>query len=136
MQKRPADQQEEREASSSSSSLNYDRLSIKQFLPGLLLDIILPALIYFLLKQVTSSDLVALSVASVVPLLDGLLSIVRRHSLDILTALVLLGAATSVLVMLLGGNAWLLLVQGSFFTGVLGLACLVSLVFPRPALYL
>jgi hypothetical protein len=41
----------------------------------------------------------------------------------------------SVLAVLFGGDPHLLLIRESFFTGAFGLACLISLVLPRPLMF-
>jgi hypothetical protein len=47
----------------------------------------------------------------------------------------LLGTLTSILAIFLGGDARLLIIRESFFTGALGLVCLLSLLMPRPLMF-
>jgi hypothetical protein len=49
--------------------------------------------------------------------------------------LILLGVACSAVALLLSGDQRMLLIRESFFTGAFGVACLVSLAFPRPMMF-
>lgn len=109
---------------------------IRRLLPSLLLNIALPLALYFLVKRyVTSSEIIALSVAALFPLVESMFSVVRHRSLDILSVVVLLGTGTGIIGVLLGGSEDLILIRESFFTGTLGIACLVSLLLPRPLMF-
>ncbi len=120
----------------SNTSTLSGRSFIKGLLPSLLLNIAIPLALYFLVKRyVTSSEIVALSVASLFPLVDSIFSVVRHRSLDILAIVALLGTGTGIVGALLGGSADLILIRESFFTGALGLACFVSLLLPRPLMF-
>jgi hypothetical protein len=48
---------------------------------------------------------------------------------------VLLGIVTSIIALFIGGDPRTLLIRESLFTGVFGVACLVSLLFPRPIMF-
>lgn len=109
---------------------------LRGLLPSLLLNIALPIVLYMLVKRyVTSEEVVALSVASLFPLAESLWSVMRHRRLDMLSIVVLLGTGIGLIGVLLGGSANLILIRESFFTGAFGLACLVSLLFPRPLLF-
>jgi drug/metabolite transporter (DMT)-like permease len=93
-------------------------------------------LIYTLLKSYTSaSDLVALLVSSVPALLSEIVTIVRHRQLDVLGVIVLVFLAISAVISFIGGDPKLLLVRESFLTVVLAVACVVSLLFPRPLFF-
>lgn len=113
------------------------RALIKGMLPSLLLNIVVPVVFYSLIKRyLTSSEVVALSVASLIPVVDIIISLARRRSLDILAVVTLLSTGTGLLAACLGGNKELVLISNGFFTGVLGLVCLVSLLLlPRPLMF-
>src|SRR5260370_37696244 len=101
----------------SNTSTLSGRSFIKGLLPSLLLNIAIPLALYFLVKRyVTSSEIVALSVASLLPLVDSIFSVVRHRSLDILAIVALLGTGTGIVGALLGGSADLILIRESFFT--------------------
>jgi hypothetical protein len=91
---------------------------------------------YFLAKRfVSSSELTALVFATVFPLLKSGYDLTRRRELDPVAVLVLLGIATSILAIFGGGDPRVLLIRESFFTGAFGVACLISLMFPRPIMF-
>ena len=96
----------------------------------------IPLACYFLARRfVSSSELTALVFATVFPLLKSGYDLVRRRELDPVAALVLLGIATSILAIFVGGDPRVLLIRESFFTGAFGVACLISLMFPRPIMF-
>lgn len=66
------------------------------------------------------------------PLISSLVELIRRHTIDLIAGLVLLGIVVCLVAVLLGGNPRLLLIRESFLTVALGIACLLSLLFPRP----
>jgi len=95
----------------------------------------IPLACYVLAKRFYSaSELTALIVATVFPLIKSGVDLARRE-LDPVAVLVLLGIATSILAIFLGGDPRVLLIRESFFTGAFGIACLVSLSFPRPIMF-
>ena len=109
------------------------RTTIRSLLPSILVNGVLVYLIYTLLKSYTSaSDLVALLVSSVPALLSEIVTIIRHRQLDVLGIIVLAFIAISAVVSIIGGDPKLLLIRESFLTVVFGVACIVSLLFPRP----
>ena len=107
---------------------------------GILLDIalnaIIPLILYRLSKRyISSSDLTALSISAVFPLAKSIFDLIRRGQLDPISLLVLLSIITSGFAILLGGSPRILLVRESLFTGAFGLACLISLLLPRPVMF-
>jgi hypothetical protein len=106
---------------------------IRSLLPSILVNGVLVYLIYTLLKSYTSvSDLVALLLSSVPTLISEIVSISRQRQLDVLGIIVLAFLAISALISFIGGDPKLLLIRESFLTVVLGVVCIVSLLFPRP----
>ena len=107
---------------------------------GILLDIalnaIIPLLLYRLSKHyISPSELTALSISAVFPLLKSLFDLLRKRELDPISVIVLLGIVASGVALLFGGSPKILLVRESLFTGVFGLACFVSLLLPRPMMF-
>jgi hypothetical protein len=107
---------------------------------GILIDVALNAIIPLILYQISkrylsSSELAALSFAAVFPLVKSCFDLLRRRQFDPITIVVLLGIVTSGFSLLLGGSPRILLVRESLVTGVFGLACFVSLLFPRPVMF-
>lgn len=107
---------------------------------SLALDIVLnasiPAVCYWLTKRfVSSSEIIALTVAMVFPLLKSGYDMTRHREIDPVALLILLGIVTSALALVIGGDPRVLLIRESFFTGAFGILCLVSLTFPRPIMF-
>lgn len=121
------------------SQPNKDRLTgkrdiLRSIALTLLLNGILPLLVYELLRPHMTS-LRALSIATVIPLLDNLYTLVRSRKLDVFAAFMLTSFVLGLLVLTLGGNEQLLLVRESFVTAIMGIIFLASLLFPRPLIY-
>ncbi len=94
-----------------------------------------PLLIYNLLKGRGASDITALGIAAVVPAIDGIVTVVRKRRIDLISALVLVGISISIIAVLIGGDPRLLLIRESFLTAALGVACFVSFLLPRPLMF-
>jgi hypothetical protein len=117
-----------------------DRTAYRPIIRGLAWDIALNATIpvacYYLAKQLISpSELTALTAATIFPICKSIYDPIRRHELDPVALLVLLGIAASIVALLFGGDTRLLLIRESFLTGLFGVACLISLLFPRPIMF-
>jgi hypothetical protein len=96
----------------------------------------IPVACYFVMTRfVSPSELAALLVATAFPTLTSVYDVTRRHELNPVAVLVLLGILGSILALLVGGDPRLLLIRESFVTGAFGIACLVSLAFPRPIMF-
>ena len=117
----------------SSSGMNFN---VRGILLSLVLNVAIPVLLYTLSKRyISSSDVVALSIAAIFPFVDSLFGIVRHRHLDIIAGLALLGTLVGMFGVLVGGDARLLLIRESFFTGALGLVSFLSLLMPRPLMF-
>ncbi len=115
---------------------SFSKLSLKDLFISLLLNVGLPLLIVFWLeKSAHTTEIVALSIASVVPILSSLVELARNRRLDLIAIFFLLGLLSSIAAIFLGGSPQLLVIRESFFTGTLGLACFVSLLLPRPLMF-
>lgn len=107
---------------------------------GLLVSIVINAAIPFLLytlskKYISSSEVVALSIAALFPIADSVIGIVRHRQLDLIAVITLLGIVTGLIGVLLGGDPKILLIRESFLTCALGIACFVSLLLPKPLMF-
>jgi hypothetical protein len=111
------------------------RMNIRGLLPSIILNGAIPLAIYLILKHYNYSDLIALSASVLFPVIGSVMSIVRQRTLDLIAALALVGIAVSIGAVFLGGDPKLLLIRESFITGALGIACFVSLLFPRPLMF-
>lgn len=96
----------------------------------------IPFVLYRLAKQyISSSELVALAIATTFPLVKSVFGLLRRREADPVSLMVLGGIVVSGAAVLLGSGAQVLLVRESIFTGLFGLACFASLLFPRPLMF-
>lgn len=115
--------------------------NLKDALKGLAVSLIInvgvPLLtIYLLTTYAHASEVLALSIASLIPILDSVYEVARHRRLDLVAIFFLLGALTNILALVLGGPVQLLIIRESFFSGALGLFCLLSLfVLPRPLMF-
>jgi hypothetical protein len=101
-----------------------------------LLNATIPIACYALAKRfVSPSEFTALAFATTFPLLKSVYDVLRRHELDPIAVIVLLGILTSIAALLVGGDPRLLLIRESFLTGAFGIACLLSLILPRPIMF-
>lgn len=112
----------------------------RNLVPGILrsvaLNAAIPLILYRLTKTyVSDSDIIALSVAALFPLVESLVDVSRRRVLDPIAVIVLLGVAASMVGVAVGGSVKLLLIRESLFTGALGIACFGSLALPRPLMF-
>ena len=107
---------------------------------GLALDIALSAGIPFLLyrfakRYISGSEVVDLAIATTFPLAKSAGELLWRREADPVSLMVLGGIVVSGAAVLLGGGARILLIRESIFTGLFGLACFLSLLFPRPLMF-
>jgi hypothetical protein len=103
---------------------------------GIVLNAIVPVVLYKLSKRYLSpSEFTALLIATAFPLGKSVFDVVRHGQVDPISIVVLLGIATDGVALLFGGSPRLLLVRESLFTGAFGLACFISLLFPRPLMF-
>ncbi len=112
------------------------RPPLRGFLLNIALNAGIPLLLYRLTKRyLSASEVTALVIAATFPLAKSAGELLRRHRLDPIAILVLLGIVVSGVGVLLGGSPRLLLLRESLFTGALGLACFGSLLLPRPLMF-
>lgn len=80
-------------------------------------------------------EFTALAVAALFPIGKSAFELAYHRQLDPISILVLLGIAADSVALLFGGSPRLLLVRESLITGVFGLACFSSLLWPRPLMF-
>ena len=100
----------------------------------LLVNFLLPWLIYRY-TQAQYGETQALILSAVPPLLWSCIELVRFRRVDALSLMVLIGIVLSLAAMALGGDARMLLMRESLVSGVIGLAFLLSLFWPRPLIF-
>jgi hypothetical protein len=111
-------------------------INLQDTLKDLALNIIIPFAFYTVAKRYfAATELVALIFSSLYPILDTLYEGLKDRTLNIISATVLLGTSTAIVGILFGGTPKLLLIRESFFTGLLGIACFISLATPRPLMF-
>ncbi|HEU5227384.1 MAG TPA: VC0807 family protein [Ktedonobacteraceae bacterium] len=109
------------------------RSTIRGILPSIIVNGVLPYIIYQILKSQTSfSDLTILFISAVPAIIGGIVSIIRNRNLDFIAGITLVGIAVTIIAALIGGDPRLFLIRESFLTVALGIVCLVSLLFPKP----
>ncbi|UJF33911.1 VC0807 family protein [Paenibacillus hexagrammi] len=100
----------------------------------LLLNGIIPWGLYVLLSK-HMSGLAALSIATLIPLAENLIQLLKHRKLDAFGSLMLFTFVFSIVLVAMGGSEKLLLIRESFITGAVGLIFLGSLLFPRPIMF-
>ncbi|MDQ2903777.1 MAG: hypothetical protein M3Y81_09515 [Chloroflexota bacterium] len=103
---------------------------------SIVINVVLPILIYQALKSyTTASDFLALVLSGVPSMIDSVVGIIRKKRVDLLAGLTLASIVISLILIALGSTPKVYLIRESFFTVAFGLACLVSLLFPRPLMF-
>ncbi|MFD1678271.1 VC0807 family protein [Alicyclobacillus fodiniaquatilis] len=100
----------------------------------LFLNGVVPLILYTILKH-QMSNIQALAIATAIPVLDNVWTIIKQRRVDILALFTMIGFLLELGILLIHGNAQLLLLRGAFVTGMLGITFLGSLLFPRPLIY-
>ena len=109
-------------------------MALLRMLPTLLINAAAPFAINMLARSYMSS-VDALLLASSVPALFTLGSLIWKRRIDVVGVLVIVGLLLSAVFALLFKSPQLLLLQSSAVNGLLGVGMLLSLLFPRPALF-
>jgi hypothetical protein len=112
-----------------------DRSRLRSLAPIAVFDFAGPLAVYWLLRAAGAAEVTALIVSGIPPAFGVILGIVRRHRVDAIGALVLLGIVAGSVAGLVTHSARLVLMEGSVPTAVFAIACLGSLLTSRPLLY-
>lgn len=109
----------------------------RTLLPQIVVSGIIPVAVYALIRPHVPSDAVGLMIVSVFPVAQICWDRFHHGRRDPISVLILVAIALGVVLGLtLNGNTLLLKIRQSAFTGLFGLACLLSLLFPRPLMFL
>jgi hypothetical protein len=100
----------------------------------LLINGVVPWALYVWLSDYMSS-IAALSIATLVPLADNLIHLVKHRKLDAFGSLMLFTFLLTIVLVLLGGSEKILLVRESLITASVGVVFIGSLFFSRPLMY-
>lgn len=124
-------------STTNAASLSVDKSSLRRSIVSLLIiNIAIPYGCYTVLKNNHASDAIALGVSAIAPALASLISVLRSRHINIISLFTLGGLLVGLAATFIGGDPHVLLLRESLFTGVLGLICFVSLLFPRPLMFL
>jgi hypothetical protein len=103
--------------------------------PSLVINAVAPFVLYQVLLSHHVKTAPALAATAIFPVLGVLLGWARTRRLDIIGVVSLVLIVLGLLTTLITGNAKVLLLRGSVITGGIGVACLLSLLLPRPAMF-
>jgi hypothetical protein len=107
--------------------------TLRRLLPSLLINMIGTTAVYFGLRHWWKDDVLALAAAAGIPIAWTLARFARRRTVDPVGVFVAVGYGLAVLVSILtDGNPLALELHEPALTGLLGLACLLSLAVRRP----
>lgn len=107
---------------------------VKSIAITLIINGVIPLLVYEWLRSYMSG-VTALSIATVIPLLDNVYHLIKHRRLDVFAVFMFVSFALGLAMALLGGDEQMLLIRESFVTAFLGLVFLGSLLFPRPLIF-
>ena len=113
-------------------------ISRKEIIRGIVITLLINGAVPFVVYEVLRShmsSIAALSIATVIPLIDNLFSFIKRRKMDVFAVFMLVSFLLGIIMMCIGGSERLLLIRESFVTGILGIIFLVSLLFPRPLIF-
>ena len=113
-------------------------ISRKEIIRGIVITLLINGAVPFVVYEVLRShmsSIAALSIATVIPLIDNLFSFIKRRKMDVFAIFMLVSFLLGIIMMCIGGSERLLLIRESFVTGILGIIFLVSLLFPRPLIF-
>ena len=114
------------------STFNYRQL--RSWLPELGFNFVLPWLVYRQALPVWG-ETGGLIASAIPPLLWSVVELLRFRRLDALSLIVLVGIVLSLIGLMMGGDARILLMRESLVSGLIGVAFLVSLLCKRPLIY-
>jgi len=110
--------------------------SLREIAPKILLAGLLPFIGYSALRPRVHSDATALAVVMVFPLADIVIERIRRGRFEPIGMIALFGIVLGLVgAVVFHGNAMLLKLRESVFTGAFGFVCLASLLAARPAMF-
>jgi hypothetical protein len=101
---------------------------------SLTINVVLPLIVAQWLLHQGRSPVVALGIAALFPLGDGVVSALRRR-LDLLSVASLAALVVGIALSFATDNAAFAIAEKSAFTGLFGVAFLVSLLLPRPLIF-
>src|SRR5579859_5005089 len=105
----------------------------RNMLPSLIVNAILPALVYVYLRRLyPDPNVLPIAVATLFPVLGNLVTFARTRSLDTMGVVMLCGFGITLVTILVTGDPRLILVSKSSLTFGMGLLSVLSLLLPKP----
>lgn len=120
---------------SDSTQAAPSRPNIRAMLPSLVVNALLPYVVYQLLTGQGYSTFTSLMVAAILPAIGIAAGWVRTRRVDGIGLISLIFIVIGIVTSLISGDVRFLLLKDSFMTGLFGLALLASLLLPRPLLF-
>ncbi len=112
------------------------RFRLRDLVPMLAIDIAIPYGLYVILSpHFSSNSLIPLLIAALPPAISGVVGVIRKGHIDYVGALVVLGILITVVAAFITGDQKIFLIRESILTAAFGVACLASLLFPRPLMF-
>jgi hypothetical protein len=110
--------------------------SLRAMAPSTIFGALIPLGVYYGVRSHVANDATALVIAGAFPAAWVLVELARKRTLDAIGSITLFGFLAGIAASYaLGGNAFVLKVRDSAFTGLFGLVCLLSLSWHRPAMF-
>jgi hypothetical protein len=106
----------------------------RELVRTLLINAVAPYVLYMLCEPHTGS-FAALALSATPPTVESVWSILRVRRLDVVSALVLSGIATSLVLLAFGGDERVLLLRESLVTSIIGVAIAGSALARKPILF-
>jgi hypothetical protein len=111
------------------------RQARSKFILSLVINGIVPLVVYTLVHPLLANDASALAIAGAVPAARTVTLWLWRRRVDWIGVYAIVGFAIACAAAALsGGNSFLLKVHGSLLTGTIGLVCLISVIIGQPVL--
>lgn len=114
--------------------INKRRLTISSIIIAVVINCLLPILLYNWLKHIMPI-LPALIIATLIPLLDNFIYMIKYKMFDVFGLLMLGSIVLSISLASLGGSERLVLMRDSFVTVAIGACFIFSLFMRRPLIY-
>ncbi|MFI5612170.1 VC0807 family protein [Amycolatopsis sp. NPDC051903] len=110
---------------------------LRRLVPSLVGNVVVPLVVYLLLKPVVGSEVVALAISAAIPLLVTVGGFAVRRRVDPIGVVAVAGFVVMLIVLALtGGSELVLKLQEAVFTGPVGLVLLGSALIGKPVLLL
>ena len=111
--------------------------SVTGFAVSLVINAVVPVLVYLLIRPHLHSDTIALVIAAGIPVTYTAVILLWRRRLDPIGVIAIAGFAFGILLLVAtGGNELAFKLREDIWTGPAGLACLISVAVRRPLLLL